>query len=273
MGQHLYTGPHGTTLKAPLKMFEQAATLAPEHKHQLGPNLRYPVAVVKTEGNYAIVTFGKNDNGEQIAFQGRNTWAFWAAVDVGPPHAIIKSSDGGHTPILGKPVPRHGQLFRPGEFVITPFAAEVKRYFEGRELKQYWCSADVRTICDGATRWFDGGLIPIGQVATPEQCDLLFERDGKEFADALNNLVKVPLTEDEMTALFSFIYNCGAGALEESTLLKRINANASDAEIQYQFRRWTNGGLPGLIKRRNYEASLWVEDRGASREDFKNHNA
>jgi len=272
MPQHLYTSPKGTTLKAPLKMFEQAATLPPEHKHQLGPNLRYPVAAVKTEGNYAIVTFGKNEDGEQVAFQGRNTWAFWAAADAGPPHAIIKSDDAGHRELRGPTKAQNGPLWYPGNFEITPFAAEVKRYFEGRELKQYFCVADVRTICDGATRWFDGGPIPIGQIATPEQCDLLFERDGKEFEDALNRLVRRPLTEDEMTALFSFIYNCGAGALEESTLLKRVNANASDAEIQYQFRRWTNGGLPGLVKRRNYEASLWLEDRGASREDFTNYN-
>jgi len=272
MGQHLYTGPHGTTIKAPLKMFEQAAKLPPEHKHQLPPNQRYAVAAVKVEGDYAIATFGLNDAGEQITFQGRNTWAFFAAADSGPPHAVIKSSDEGHTPILGKPAPRHGQLFQPGEFTITPFCAEVKRYFEGRELKQYWCSADVRTICDGATRWFGGGPVPVGQTATPEQCDLLFERDSKEFADGLNQSVKRPLTEPELAALASFIYNVGIGAFEDSTLLKRINSNASDSEVQYQLRRWTNGGLPGLIKRRNYEASLWVENVGASREDFKDYN-
>jgi lysozyme len=270
MPQHLYTSPHGTTLKAPLRMFEQASKLPPAHKHQLGPNLRYPVAAVKTEGNYAIVTFGKNEDGSQVAFNGRNTWAFWAAES---PHAIIKSDDSGHAEMPGKPTPRHGQLLQPGQFTITPFAKEIKHYFEGRELKQYWCLADVRTICDGATRWLDGGPIPVGQVATPEQCDLLFDRDCKEFEKALNDLVKVPLTEDELAALASFIYNCGINALRQSTLLKRINARASDAEIQYQFRRWTNGGLPGLVKRRNYEASLWIEDREASREDFNEYNA
>jgi lysozyme len=268
MGQHLYTSAKGTTLKAPLQLFAQAKDLPPEHKHQLGPNLRYPVAAVRIDGNYAIATFGKDEQGQQIAFKGQNTWAFWAAES---PHAIIKSDDSGHAEAEGPVKPRHGQLFQPGEFKITPLAKEIKHYFEGRVLKQYWCSADVRTICDGNTRWFDGGPIPIGQVATHEQCDLLFERDCKEFENALNDLVKVPLTEDELAALASFIYNCGSGALKDSTLLKRINARASDAEIQYQFRRWTNGGLPGLVKRRNYEASLWVEDRGASREDFTNY--
>lgn len=268
MPQHLYTGPHGTTLKAPQLRFEPAAKLDDIFKHHLGPNLRFPVAAVRVDGNYAIVTFGKDEQGQQIAFKGHNTWAFFAAADGGPPHAIIKSGDAGHAPILGKPAPRHGQLFQPGEFTITPLAVDVLHHYEGFRLEQYSCAVEVNTICYGAITWIDGGPVPPGQRATQAQCDQLFERDSKKFVDAINALVKRPLVEPQMVALIDMAYNCGVTALKTSTLLRMVNANASDAEIQHQFRRWDTGGIPGLVARCNLRASLWIGDIGASRDDY-----
>lgn len=72
--------------------------------------------------------------------------------------------------------------------------------------------------------------------------------------------MKVPINENQFSALVSFAFNVGVGALEESTLLALLNSGdyigASD-----QFRRWTNAGggeLPGLITRRKLERDLFL---------------
>jgi lysozyme len=41
---------------------------------------------------------------------------------------------------------------------------------------------------------------------------------------AVQHLVKVPLTQNQFSALCSFTYNEGAGRLQTSTLLKVLNA-------------------------------------------------
>jgi lysozyme len=40
---------------------------------------------------------------------------------------------------------------------------------------------------------------------------------------SVEHLVKVPLTENQFSALCSFVYNEGAGRLQTSTLLKVLN--------------------------------------------------
>jgi lysozyme len=43
------------------------------------------------------------------------------------------------------------------------------------------------------------------------------------YEDAVNQLVKAPLTQNRFDALVSFTYNEGTGALEGSTLLVKLN--------------------------------------------------
>jgi len=55
-------------------------------------------------------------------------------------------------------------------------------------------------------------------------------------------------------------YNCGAGALQASTLRRRINSR-DWPRAQAEMRRWVRGGgrvLPGLVTRRAIEAGMLV---------------
>ena len=257
MPQHLYTSPKGTTLKAPLKMFEQASKLPPAHKHQLGPNLRYPVAAVKTEGNYAIVTFGKNEDGSQVAFNGRNTWAFWAAAE--SPHAVIKRDDAGHIEAKGERAPRTGQLIEPGNFKIDNYALDLITHFEGFRESAYLCPSNVWTYGIGSITHATGRPVRQGDSITQAEAQALLMRDCESFIRVMNNVIELPRTPQEIGGILSFTYNCGGNALKESTLLKRINANASDEEVKYQLSRWDNGGIPGLVRRRKAEGLAWIE--------------
>jgi lysozyme len=75
--------------------------------------------------------------------------------------------------------------------------------------------------------------------------------------------VRVPLNDNQYGALCSFVFNLGAGALRESTLLKKLNAG-DYVSVPAQMRRWNkakvNGKktiLAGLVRRRESEGILF----------------
>jgi len=85
--------------------------------------------------------------------------------------------------------------------------------------------------------------------------------DVAEFEEAINKLVKVPLTQNQYDALLSFTYNVGAAALEDSTLLIELNKMHYEA-VPVQMKRWTRAQgvqLKGLVTRREKEAALFEE--------------
>ena len=92
---------------------------------------------------------------------------------------------------------------------------------------------------------------------TEEEAEALLVKDLKRFEDAVNRLITVELTQNEFDAIVSFAFNCGNGALEESTFRRRINSGEDKALcFRQEFIRWDSGGLPGLIRRRNAEIEL-----------------
>ena len=66
--------------------------------------------------------------------------------------------------------------------------------------------------------------------------------------------------EGRLAAIVDFTFNLGAGRLQTSTL--RLRVNQKDwATASQELRRWVYGGgkvLPGLVKRREAEARLFV---------------
>lgn len=70
--------------------------------------------------------------------------------------------------------------------------------------------------------------------------------------------MKVPLTQGQVDAICSFVYNEGAGRLQSSTLLKVLNAGNYGA-VPAELSKWVFGGgkkLPGLVTRRAAEAAM-----------------
>lgn len=126
--------------------------------------------------------------------------------------------------------------------------------FEGLYLKAYRCPAGVWTIGWGSTEGVYEGM-----TITTAMAERLLDAELAKFVTAVNRLVKVPLSQHQFDALVSFAYNVGVGALERSTLLKKLNAGDYDA-VPAQLARWTHGGgrvLPGLVKRRKAEGDMW----------------
>lgn len=150
---------------------------------------------------------------------------------------------------------------------ISEKGLKLVRAFEGclkpvpglsGHFRAYRCPADKLTIGWGHTN-DHGRQFNEGSVWTQAECDAELASDMARFEAVVERLVKVELKQHQFDALVSFAYNCGAGALEKSTLLRKIN-NRDFAGAASEFNRWTHGGgrvLPGLVRRRASESLLF----------------
>lgn len=135
----------------------------------------------------------------------------------------------------------------------SPSLELIKR-FEGLRLEAYLCPADVWTIGYGHTKGVNQG-----DKITQAGADAFLAQDVLWVAAAVDKKVKVELNTNQEAALYSFIYNVGAGAFGKSTLLRKLN-KADYKGAANEFKRWNKGGgkvLNGLVRRRNAEAALF----------------
>ncbi|WP_338149530.1 lysozyme [Acinetobacter higginsii] len=133
--------------------------------------------------------------------------------------------------------------------------------FEGTKLKAYDDGVGVWTIGIGTTVYPNGVKVKKGDSCTLDQAKTYFAHDLKRFEASVNNLVKVPLSQNQFDALVSLTYNIGSTAFKNSTLLKKLNAK-DYAGAADQFLRWNKGGgkvLKGLVRRREAERALFLK--------------
>lgn len=139
----------------------------------------------------------------------------------------------------------------------------------GLDLIKQWESCVLTAYPDpgtGAAPWtigwgHTGGVVP-GMTISQEEADELLSEDVGQFEEAVNRLVAVPLSQNQFDALTSFTFNVGEGALERSTLLKKLN-NYDMAGAAAQFDRWVKSGettLLGLVRRRAAERKMFEGD-------------
>jgi len=144
-----------------------------------------------------------------------------------------------------------------GATQLSDAGVDLIKGFEGLRLSAYQDSADVWTIGYGHT----AGVQPGDRISTAE-AERLLRQDTAWAQDAVRSLVKVPLSQNQFDALTSFTFNLGAEALEQSTLLRKLNAGDM-AGAQAEFGRWVHADgevLPGLVRRRAAEGELFRED-------------
>ena len=96
---------------------------------------------------------------------------------------------------------------------------------------------------------------------TQEQAEQMLLTELEEYEGYIENMVAVPLTQNQFDALVVWVYNLGPTNFKNSTLLKELNSGnytAAGTEIL----RWNKAGgevLAGLVKRREAEAQLFNE--------------
>jgi GH24 family phage-related lysozyme (muramidase) len=131
--------------------------------------------------------------------------------------------------------------------------------FEGFSPVIYICPAGYPTIGYGhliteanKEQFLDG-------VDEDEALELLRNDVGKA-ERAVLRLIAVPLTQGQFDALVSFTFNLGAGALQRSTLRRKVNREEHD-DVPAELMKWVWAGgrkLKGLVKRRAAEAGIYI---------------
>lgn len=136
------------------------------------------------------------------------------------------------------------------------------KQFEGLRLKSYTDAAGVLTIGYGHTSAAGNPIVTRGLTITEAQAEKILATDLGQFEAAVERLVKVPLTDNQFSALVSFTYNVGVTSLTKSTLLKKLNKGDYEA-VPSEMAKWVKAGgkrLQGLANRRMAEGNLWIKD-------------
>ncbi|USR72547.1 lysozyme [Acinetobacter junii] len=144
---------------------------------------------------------------------------------------------------------------------ISQVGIDLISSFEDTKLQAYDDGVGVWTIGIGTTVYPNGVKVKKGDKCTLEQAKEYFAHDLKRFESSVNNLVKVPLSQNQFDALVSLTYNIGSTAFKNSTLLKKLNAKDYQGAAD-QFPRWNKGGgkvMKGLVRRREAERALFLK--------------
>lgn len=132
---------------------------------------------------------------------------------------------------------------------------------EGEHLKAYQDSVGIWTIGVGHTGFVDNTPVVKGLTITQAKSREILQKDLNRFEKAINESVKVALTQHQFDALISLAFNIGEGAFLRSTLLKKLNTSDFKGAAE-QFLRWRNaGGKPILLSRRQREKRLFETGR------------
>jgi lysozyme len=141
---------------------------------------------------------------------------------------------------------------------INQRGLELVKHFESLYLKAYQDSVGVWTIGWGHTGIkHNDGTVHKGRTISEEDAERLLKHDMQSFAERVENLITVPLNNDQFDALVSFDFN--TGSLNKSTLRKKLNAGDYEGAAE-EFPRWNKAGgkvLRGLTRRRKSEQNLF----------------
>ena len=127
------------------------------------------------------------------------------------------------------------------------------KHFEGFSAMPYDCPAGYQTIGFGHVirddEDFSGGIDRLW-------AEQLLKRDVWNAESAVQRLISAPLTQGQFDALVSFTFNLGSGALQRSTLRRKVNEELHTDAVD-EFKRWVyaNGRkMKGLVRRRASES-------------------
>ena len=139
---------------------------------------------------------------------------------------------------------------------ITQEGLDLIKRFEGFSSTVYMCPGGYPTIGYGHVvkkhEDFSNGINEV-------KAENLLRQDAGIAERLVLRLIHVPLTDGQFDALVSFTFNLGGGALQRSTLRRKVNRE-EHGQVPAQLMRWVWAGgrkLKGLIRRREAESILY----------------
>lgn len=142
---------------------------------------------------------------------------------------------------------------------VTQEGLSLIKRFEGFSPTIYMDAAGLPTIGYGhllrpnEAEMFRRGISHEAAIA-------LLNKDVEAAERSVLRLITVPLTNGQFDALVSFTFNLGGGALQRSTLRRKVNREEHD-DVPAEFLRWVWAGrkkLRGLVKRRQAETKHYA---------------
>lgn len=100
---------------------------------------------------------------------------------------------------------------------------EALKKREGNVLRAYRCSAGVWTIGCGHTSAAGNPVVHPDLVITEAESDAILSKDLVLYERAIDNALKVPVSQNEYDALVSVCFNVGP-RFAQSTCIKQLNA-------------------------------------------------
>ena len=137
---------------------------------------------------------------------------------------------------------------------INAAGLALVRAYEGLRLEAYQDTSGIWTIGYGHTHG-----VKRDDSISAERAEQLLEADLMEAERAVAALIKARLTDNQFSALVSFVFNVGEEAFIASTLRKKLNEGGY-VLVPACLKSWIfdNGKvLQGLVRRRAAEAALW----------------
>ncbi len=139
---------------------------------------------------------------------------------------------------------------------ITQEGLDLIKHFEGFSPTVYTCPAGYATIGYGHLITKHESFKTIKEDDAQE----LLRIDAEAAERAVLRYIDVPLTDGQFDALVSFTFNLGSGALQRSTLRRKLNRQEY-ASVAGEFGRWVWAGghrLKGLVRRRRAERAVFL---------------
>ena len=139
-------------------------------------------------------------------------------------------------------------------------SSELIKKYEGFRSEKYICAGGKPTIGWGHVIKKDEVEQFLNREATDLECENLLFSDMSLSERGVARMVKVDLSIYEFAALVSFTFNLGVGALQRSTLLRKLNRGDKIGAAD-QFPRWNMAGgkvLLGLQRRRWAERLVFL---------------
>lgn len=138
-----------------------------------------------------------------------------------------------------------------GKFAVSDSGMNFIMRKEAFRSKAYKDQAGIWTIGYGTTR-IDGMPVREGMTITKDRALELKKEHINRDLRSIEKMVKVPLTQNQVDALASFVYNVGPGGLQNSTILRTLNSGGTITADM--FTRWN--------KVKDEKTGKLVESRG-----------
>ena len=144
------------------------------------------------------------------------------------------------------------EMKNDGEWPVD-WAVPFVKGWEGFRAKAYQCTSGIWTLGYGHT-----ADVEPDDVVTNYEAEDWLRQDLQFTADRLAPYINVKVTKGQFIALTSLAFNIGVRGLVGKCpkLMRALNAGEYE-ECAKQFLDITNGGVPGLVRRRKAEAALF----------------